>query len=354
MSKDSLQLRFIESNFLCARAARPARLLTEEGGSRPPPMVRVPSRVPAIHASLALRGPALHATWVTQLADRYLQPHTIMVHVSDGRSANATMVTLSVRAHLLLNPESRRVAKNGPGILGVHLSNLELLLHSEIHPDDDDKFVLVASNQQFFRPCREHVLQHSLSFSLGQTVDVWKSKKDTHEGLPFPSPKWRALMARLPRQDDAFIQNNLWFKNWVAWMHSDARPAGWDRSPLTYMPHEGTFYPLHVVRAFSALLAGSALDVHRPCPFSGACFYEETLLPTFVWQRYPQLLNGSNGPPIVLRVWSKYNVSITLTKFNLHSPHLRYICAVKAPGQTRPPGLDEWVHSQHLEGTSAL
>ena len=60
-------------------------------------------------------------------------------------------------------------------------------------------------------------------------------------------------MARLPRQDDAFIQNNLWFKNWVAWMHSDARPAGWDRSPLTYMPHEGTFYPLHVVRAFSAL-----------------------------------------------------------------------------------------------------
>ena len=143
-----------KSNFLCARAARPARLLTEEGGSRPPPMVRVPSRVPAIHASLALRGPALHATWVTQLADRYLQPHTIMVHVSDGRSANATMVTLSVRAHLLLNPESRRVAKNGPGILGVHLSNLELLLHSEIHPDDDDTFVLVASNQQFFRPCR--------------------------------------------------------------------------------------------------------------------------------------------------------------------------------------------------------
>lgn len=324
------------------------------------------SEIVAIHVSLALRGTSHHMHEVARQADQFLAPRTLVTHVSQGSSwGNTTAIALGLRGRLLLNPLSLRVSKDTPQVLNAHMRNIQLLLESlsssyrEPSRADGDKLVILAANQQLFRPCRQHVLRHTLSFSLGQTTDIWDDAARGAATLAFGGADWLSLMARVPRQDDAFIQRNVWFRDWVDWMHSSERPPGWRPKPLSYMPHEGSFYPLGLLRKFLARIEGTALDTRRPCPYKGMhCFHEETLLPTFVWQDYAQdvLLAGSDalgthGPPIVVRAWSQYNASMALRRLNLSDPQLRYVCGVKYAGRHAPVGLEAWLanhrHGEH-------
>ena len=318
------------------------------------------SSAPAIHVSLALRGSSSHMHDVARQADQFLAPHTLVTHVSHGSAwGNATAIALGLRGRLLLNPLSLRVSKDTPQVLNVHMRNVQLLLESLSSSyggplsADDDKLVILAANQQLFRPCRHHVLRHTLSFSLGQTTDIWDDPGRGAATLAFGGADWRGLMARVPKQDDAFIQRNVWFRDRVDWMHGSERPPGWQSKPLSYMPHEGSFYPLGLLRKFLARIDGTALDTRRPCPYKGLhCFHEETLLPTFVWQDYAKdvLLagpdaRGTHGPPIVVRAWSQYNASVALRRLDLSDPQLRYVCGVKYAGRHAPVGMDAWLAS---------
>lgn len=92
-------------------------------------------------------------------------------------------------------------------------------------------------------------------------------------------------------------------------------------SPLwNVFPHEGSFYPVHLLRSFvHALNATPYFDSIRThphrcpcCPLygprygksggGGACAFEEILLPTFARQHYAHLV-PSAAPSVVLRLW---------------------------------------------------
>ena len=72
---------------------------------------------------------------------------------------------------------------------------------------------------------------------------------------------------------------------------------GWRLSPLTYMPHEGSFYPIWLLRAFTARLHSGSKVFDPYAQPTGACGWfcswewpEEELLKS-------PLAVSSHGPP---------------------------------------------------------
>ena len=186
-------------------------------------MAAAPSNV---YASAALYGRGSTVLALLQDVRQFLSPAAVVVHLSVGSSEarNALENTLSGGGdgmEILLNHESLRVRNTGPSILTVHLRNYLLLerhLGDKSRDATNDKVVLICANQRFFRPCRQHVLRHELSFSLGQTVDLRPSQH--HPTVRYPSKEWDALAVRVNAKDDAFIQNNGYHKAFVHFMHN--------------------------------------------------------------------------------------------------------------------------------------
>ena len=181
-----------------------------------------------IHVSAALYGSSNVMERLLADVDHFLGPAVTVLHVSKG-SSMADVGSLNMSGTLLLNPEQQRVGHYGASIFCVHLKNIALL---ERHLSDvgeaqkaaDDKVVLVAANQLFFRSCRQYILQHDLTFSLGQTTDLRPSQQ--HPAVRYPSAEWSSLLKRVAASDDRFIQRNAVHQSFVQFMHNSTVYGG--------------------------------------------------------------------------------------------------------------------------------
>ena len=178
------------------------------------------------------------------------------------------------------------------------------------------------------------------------------------------------LREMVPREDTHWVlERDDWYGVFVRWMGtagSHGQPPAWPgqrTSPINAMPHEGSFYPFWLLRNFVRALRTNSLigtwalpppsnsgrpgtgrgearaacynffqkeaeqqvargivpkrTARRAITPEGACAFEETLLPTYVWQQYPQLLLNSS-PSLVVRVWVTLEKSTRYPKS--HSP----------------------------------
>lgn len=127
-----------------------------------------------------------------------------------------------------------------------------------------------------------------------------------------PSKAWDTSMAQVRRGNDllpwvaeAACTRNSFFRTYFGWLwHTDGLPL--HSGPLALSTHEGSWYTTEVLRAALAAFRGTDLDwrnLSLRCPHAGWCSAEETVLPTFVWQRFPSLVAQSQ-PPLLARTLS--------------------------------------------------
>lgn len=324
-----------------------------------------------IFVSMAMRShsPPLAMALVRNML-RFVLPERAAVHLSRGaatvRERSASLAALARFGKVLINPVALRMTNNLQ-ILAAHLANVRLLdarlpLHSE------DLMVFAAANQVFYRPCSPFLANHSLSFGSG--VGRWAKNEDVdirfyggsqgefHQEqfrgpVSFPSKPWASMMAafvadatrrgRLPTSHSSFAQ-----------LFKAARPVGWSAAPLAMQPHEGTYYPIGLLRDFIEKLrttpfsqakimrdtrcplpanwcvlprepllphtnatnaeqgpGGQRRPIHmdalrRACAApAGACTiaFEEVLLPSFLAQFHAERAFRQGSPPLVSRVW---------------------------------------------------
>jgi hypothetical protein len=334
----------------------------------------------AIHASLGLRGDdpfSLHLHQV-RAAMHFLDLATLTIHVSLGQHhlerVAARRLESMQAAHagtLLINPRHLAVRSGSSSIMGAHLANWMLLeRRHKLLPND--KYVLLAANVFLFRPCAAFVRAHSLSFMKAELTDAHVNEADVrsiasqlHAGLSaFPaSDRWRMMMkdVAMRRDDDVRVRSqSRTFRNMLSrtgfgsrdssgllYLGNDSASATWHRAPYALMPHEGSFYPVWLMRNFVANLTGGPFEPEQlmnnsapGCvwfpPFNG-CAYEEFLLPTFVWQHHYQLAVDAASPIFAARIWlprkNTLDLSLLLATFNDSvflgdRPHL---CAIKVP-----------------------
>ena len=147
-------------------------------------------------------------------------------------------------------------------------------------------------------------------------------------------------------------------------------PSGWRASPIRSMAHEGSWYPVWLLHEFIESLRGTPFEravlrspehvddacgdrapcacVYRDLSRRGIrwrrtplCALEEVLLPTWVAQRYPELL-AKASPPSVLRwdVARRVGKELPAHALGLASDmiaanrSLRHIFAWKVPGKS--------------------
>ena len=302
------------------------------------------SRRPAsdvrIFVSAALYGKADIMLRLLADVERHIAPALTVLHVSVGSHLNESRL---IAGRQLLNPESLRIMRySGAGRLAAHLRNwahLERHLAMREPARSRDKVAFLAANQRLFRDCRPHIMAHEMSFSLGQTTDFRFNQRFP---LLYPSSEWEMLSRRVAGNDDRFFQNNGEHRHFVRFMRNLSAQAineGWRQSPLTYMPHEGSFYPVWLLRQFAtSVYNGSVIFNSHATLEGGSCgwhcrYPEEQLLPTFVWQRHPQLLRERrNGPPFVSRAWvikRPHTAAEAFALSNLSKPARSYICGLK-------------------------
>lgn len=321
-----------------------------------------------IFVSMAIRShsPPLALALVRNML-RFVQPKRAAVHLSRGaateRERSGSLAALAHLGQVLINPVALRMTNNLQ-ILAAHLANVRLLdARLSLHPED--VMVFAAANQVFYRPCSPFLANHSLSFGSG--VGRWAKDEDEdirfyggshgefHQEqfrgpVAFPSKPWASMLAafvanatlrgRLPTSHLSFAQLLL-----------AARPLGWSAAPLAMQPHEGTYYPIGLLRAFIGKLRSTpfsqaqitrdtrcplpakwCLLPHQPLPHTnaknaeegpggkrrpmdalrracaepaGACTiaFEEVLLPSFLAQFHAKRAFRQGSPPLVSRVW---------------------------------------------------
>lgn len=268
--------------------------------------------------------------------------------------------------------------------MAAHLDNIACL-EAALPLREDDVLVLAAANQVFFRPCAPFLRRHSLSFAAGVRTDTkWHLREDRFvDPVTYSSADWHleasgrstAPRRACPGPAARPSSNGLCglSSNFAPQAGAAARtvftrshapfaellrrhtPTGWQPSPLAYMPHEGTFFPLSLLRGFAAALrptpfapdrvaaggvcalprtwcaaaplAGTGRDTGKAAAaahqranaheggLTSACrqpqeacsiLYEELLLPSYVMQFHkPLALRGT--PPLVTRVWGTTN-----------------------------------------------
>ena len=308
----------------------------------------------------------------------------IVVHISrdslitNGNVPHAQWVQTCSRVHV--NPEQLTVVKASPSILAAHLSNFAYCDQPGMPCDDsggaEGRFVLLAQNVVLFRHGLEAwVARHTLSFCLGnvctdivgrqsepQTMSpaerafqrfkrTLAGKQAQLEALAWEEIRggsllFRWLRGQIAALDDRSVREAQWNALFVDWMEIAAKLSAnahrnhtdplltWEgqrASPLSSMPHEGSFFPFSVMRHFRHAVRRSILNrwlrpnaslaasegklaplwscskyimkvTNRSNILRGGCSWEELLLPTFVWQKHPDLLAGSS-PNTVMRVW---------------------------------------------------
>ena len=348
-----------------------------------------------VHVSAALYGNEIAMLTLLSDLERHVQPNLTVVHISKGSptlsAANLRQWELAPK-RTLFNPDRRHVHRGRPSVLVAHLSNLFMLARRRPAIADEDKVVLVAGNQRFFRSCREHLLSTTLSFMIGQLVDLRCGSdcdKPSHvfaKPTTYPSSEFARHVRKIRQERDTFLDIHPYHKGFVrvmrnmvngtsrvdnvtSWLpriwsdDADAASVAFPRAkPLTFMPHEGTFYPFGLLRAFLREVGASVmrrfghadnsnssaapppkcvwLGRGSPAP-CGHESVEEELLPTYIWQRHlPSLLlrNATLGPPMVARVWlgqkakqpRNMTAALALLRPWLRTPS-SYICAIKLP-----------------------
>jgi hypothetical protein len=283
------------------------------------PSPTVKDAPPAVYASLALRGSADLIIHQVRAALRFLGADAVVVHVSKG---SYLPPRLHEHERVLINPHQYQVEAATPSILGVHISNTFVLMSSQEGLDDYDKLVILSANSFLFRPCSLHLRSATISFMLGEATDITFDLANgvlTRQPMAYPhSEEWRAMGRKVAAGNDSFLRSRSAFRMFRNYMAGQKRaliekdhwptPAegpehtnkmngmedAWRAGPLTHMPHEGSFYPLWLLKRFIAFISTST-SVFSPaamvngseCAFTKwfGCMYEELLLPTYVWQK---------------------------------------------------------------------
>ena len=323
-----------------------------------------------IFVSMAVRShsPPLAMALVRNML-RFVQPERAAVHLSRGaateRQRSESLAALARLGQVLINPVALRMT-NPLQFFAAHLANVRLLdARLSLHPED--LMVFAAANQVFYRPCSPFLANHSLSFGSGvgrwakdEDVDIRfyggshrKFHQEQFRGpVAFPSKPWSSMLA-------AFVANATRIGS-LPTSHSSfaqlfsvlaARPVGWSAAPLAMQPHEGSYYPIGLLRDFIGKLRSTpfsqakitrdtrcplpakwCLLPHQPLPHTnatnaeqgpggqrrpmdalrracakpaGACTitFEEVLLPSFLAQFHAERAFRQGSPPLVSRVW---------------------------------------------------
>tara|TARA_B110000046_G_scaffold31276_2_gene33150 strand:- start:567 stop:1658 length:1092 start_codon:yes stop_codon:yes gene_type:complete len=329
----------------------------------------------------------------------YVDRATVLVHVSQGYG-NSTALKLrdSKGSHgrLIVNPKSIKINKNSPGVLRAHLSNF-LLCDSDGMPcsgNNSIRFVIMPANAVLFRPgLAQWVLAHSMSFCTDLSCSDLKehdysSCRGCFKGWPAvvdqmawtqspPSALYSRTQERGLRGDDTeCIRSAPASIHLQRMIHAgDTGNRFWRSGPVGTYHHEGSFYPVHVLRAFircalpasrfeHAMRVGTisgCIDMFKEASstqainysgYMGSCQFDENLLPTFVWQHYSHLIPKSS-PPVVVLLWIsvgnslKTNQSAGLVKSHVadfgehllaHPEKYGHVFGLKAP-------LHEFPHS---------
>tara|TARA_B100000795_G_scaffold228900_1_gene185742 strand:- start:2400 stop:3308 length:909 start_codon:yes stop_codon:yes gene_type:complete len=238
-------------------------------------------------------GPAQLTCEILANAMHFTRASGAVLHLSRGAPAYRCC-----DARVLLNPVQHASVRHGSFVLNLHLSNIALLLATFL-PGATDRIVIVPGNAAFYADCTPHLTRYANSFTPG--------------ALDEQHPLDAAQVARVVRTaQDSAIRTNGFFKGFVRYASSNhsrvVRP-----SPLAYMPHEGSFYSARMLRALAAILRTSEFGGNAACPFAGSCTLEETVLPSLLWQNYPDAA-VAGGNVLVHRYlgWATHNVSSTV------------------------------------------
>ena len=315
-----------------------------------------PSRGEPVVLSYALYGNAKSQECMLNNALQFTVA-PLVVHLSYGTDRGFRK-TLLRHHRVLLNNHSLHVQRLTPGVLSAHLSNLDACEAAGIC-DDASHLVLCAGNQMWIRPGIEAwVRERSVSFCSDKNCADLPCEDGLTSGrclararsLSWPvddaAPATQlatSMRAVTSSGNDSAIAADPWIGMFVKRMRARAPEDSWRSAPLAFDTHEGSFYPVKLLREFrSRALAGSdfkrAMDgfqsKHSRCPCcelygvdatkvcqgtrgdcyatGGSCAFEELLLPTYLWQRHPRLLQRAS-PPAVLRIWAQKSFAMTRT-----------------------------------------
>jgi hypothetical protein len=307
--------------------------------------------------SYAVHGKHTEVNMVVKNGLEYATSAFLIVHLSkENRAMNRS---LSLRhERIIVNQEHTAVRTNTPTVLAAHLSNFAAceLTGNPCSAIGGDalQFVFMPANALLFRPGFDRwILQHSMSWCTDQTcADIviesqenvecrgclvgWEAALDR-----LSSRAYKRMQARGYREDDrqSYLHTSSLIHFGALIRAGEVGNAMWRQSPIASFPHEGSFYPVHILRAFSrcglpssrfggALQNGSLLaciDMYQHANatrnaryngvYMGGCDFEEHLLPTFVWQHYGHLLPAAS-PPIIARLWISVNNALAYSGAN--------------------------------------
>ena len=300
----------------------------------------------------------------------------IMLHVSSNSRYHWGATLEFVANHssqLLLNPRRLRVVKHTPSVLHAHIVNWLYCCETNqpcANDDADGRFVLMSTSQVLVRPGAEDwIRRYSMSASIvhgwpmgtvgiAELLDVtqapgadglrqlvWQHPRE-HNGTRCPGS--------LPRRRDSAalsLEENSYAAAFVRLLKRGEASVSraFRRAPIVhYAPLEGSFYPFDLLRLFIREVwsgsifeqASERMQNGTSCPCmcllyandthgcgregaqshspqqgcTGACTFEEILLPTFAAQRVIDEAEWRHAsPPIVLSVLSARSINWSTT-----------------------------------------
>ena len=202
----------------------------------------------------------------------------------------------------------------GPAVLAAHWSNLEFCerpgLPCSGSGSGDIRFVLLEGHQLLIRPGLEQwVTQHSVAFCASGDCSVLPGNERVAACVAVRQSRPSRFLSGVHR--DLLAEYGTLFG-----VASTLPPEG--SSALPVMPHDGTFFPVWLLREFQRTVA-SLLPAFEHLRRSGecrwanatvatACALHEMLLPLFVRGRFAHLLPTAS-PPIIFPIGGLGNVS---------------------------------------------
>ena len=180
----------------------------------------------------------------------------MVLHVSTPR------MKMFNRADITFNPTSFHVTRGGPEVLHLHISNLELILRNA---SAQDKIIILPGNAIFFKNCLSEVEKFDMTF-LDDFYD----------------------------NDDHAFHNDRYFAPFYNYLSRNPDPV-LAIHPLARIQHEGTFYKAHHLQKILSLVKKSSIFTH--CPVR-PCTLEETMIPTLMWQYFPNSIRNYTLPLI--------------------------------------------------------
>ena len=246
----------------------------------------MPFKYPKVLCSMCGFGPPTLIDAAVKNALRFVHCTLLVLHLSVGsRMSTATMSLQGI----MLNPVQFKYRRHGPNVFNSHLSNLELLVAAtgdrEAFPDNS-KVVFLPGQAVFTRDCTRELEESEMSMPIKLEFDLQRSSMRGWFGKVF----------------EHFVH--------------EGGDGPMRASPIAVMPHEGSFFPLALVRSLLPLALQTTL--RKNCSFP-ACTLEEVVFPTLVAQYvHPYSRDADSmeyskiGKPLVERV---FNWSLKATSF---------------------------------------